>query len=147
MFTQWSKGAVFVMSLFGILLFTLTANVIFEPVSTSTAWAAEDASQRQSETETTEESREAKDKLSGAVDGASGFFGGIKNWINGVTESINKMWGMENGGGMATLVNGMFYLLLIVGFLFGGMMIFNVIKGSVGGKVDERYQKPTFRKK
>lgn len=147
MFTQWSKGAVFVMSLFGILLFTLTANVVFEPVSSSTAWATEDLSQRDTESETTEASREAKGKLSGAAEGASGFFGGIINWIKGVTDSINKMWGMENGGGMATLVNGMFYLFLIAIFFFVGKMGFNIIKDSLGGKVDERYQKPTFRKK
>lgn len=147
MFTQWSKGAVFAMSLFGILLFTLTANVVFEPVLTSTAWAAEDQSQRQTETETTEESRAAKDKLSGAADGATGFIGGIIGWIKGVTNSINEMWGMENGGGMATAVNALFYLFLIAIFFFVGKMAFNIVKDSLGGKVDERYQKPTFRKK
>ena len=143
MFTKWSKGAVLAMSLMLALIFTLTSNVVFSP---AVAWA-EDVSQRDTAGETTEESLEAKNKLSGAADGVGGFFGGIKNWINGVTDSVNKMWGMENGEGMAMLVNGMFYLFLIVGVLFGGKMIFNIFSGAIGGKVDERYEKPSFRKK
>ena len=145
MFTKWNKGEVFSVGFFAIILFTLTFNVVFEPTST---WAAEnDISQRDTAGETTDASKEAKGKLSGAADSATGFFGGIIGWIKGVTASINKMWGMENGGGMAALVNGAFYLFLIVIFLFVGKMTLNILKGSLGGKVDERYKKPSFRKK
>ena len=133
MFTQRSKGAVLAMSLLSVFIFTLTTNVIFNP---GTAWA-----------ENSEASEEAKGKLSGAADGVGGFFGGIKNWITGVTDSVNKMWGMENGTGVAKVVNGLFYLILIVGVLFGGKMIFNIFSSAIGGKVDERYEKPSFRKK
>ena len=143
MFTQWSKGVVLATSLMLALIFTITINVCFEPTA---AWAG-DGSQRDTATETTEESQEAKSKLSGAADGVGGFFGGIKNWITGVTDSVNNMWGMENGTGMAIVVNGIFYLALIVGVGFGGKMIFNIFSGAVGGKVDERYEKPSFRKK
>lgn len=130
LFTQWSKRGAFGISLLLVFIFTLTTNVVFNP---GTAWA-----------ETSEASEQAKDKLSGA---AGGFFGGIKNWITGVTDAVNKMWGMENGTGIAKVVNGMFYLILIVGVLFGGKMIFNIFSGAIGGKVDERYEKPSFRKK
>ena len=133
MFIQRSKGAVFVMSLFLAFLFTITANVVFNP---GAAWA-----------EISEASEQAKDNLSSTADSASGFFGGIKNWITGVTDAVNKMWGMENGTGVAKVVNGIFYLILIVGILFGGKMIFNIFSGVIGGKVDERYEKPSFRKK
>ncbi len=141
MFTKWSKGAVSVVGIFAVLLFTITANVAFD---STPAWAGDG---RDTASETAGASKEAQGKLSGAADSATGFFGGIFNWINGVTDSINKMWGMENGGGMASATNGMFYLLLIGGFLFGGKMLLNVIKGAIGGKVDEKYQKPSFRKK
>ncbi len=134
MFNKWSnKGAVFVMSLFSIFIFTLTTNVVFNP---ATVWA-----------ETSEASEEAKEKLSGAADSTGSFFSGITNWIKSVTDAVNKMWGMENGSGVAMVVNGVFYLLLVVGVLFGGKMIFNIFSSVVNGKVDERYEKPSFRKK
>ena len=133
LFTQRSKGAVLAINLLLVFIFTLTTNVVFNP---DTAWA-----------ETSEASEQAKDKLSGAADSAGGFFSGIKNWITGVTDAVNKMWGMENGTGVAKVVNGIFYLILIVGVLFGGKMIFNIFSGVIGGKVDERYEKPSFRKK
>ena len=133
MFTQRSKGAVLALSLLSVFIFTLTTNVIFNP---GAAWA-----------ENSEASEEAKGKLSSAADGVGGFFGGIKNWITGVTDSVNKMWDMENGTGVAKVVNGLFYLILIVGVLFGGKMIFNIFSAAIGGKVDERYEKPSFRKK
>jgi hypothetical protein len=133
LFTQWSKRAVPVMSLLLVFIFTLTTNVVFNPV---TAWA-----------DTSEASEEAKGKLSSAADSAGGFFSGIMNWITSVTDAVNNMWGMENGTGVAKVVNGVFYLLLFVGVTFGGKMVFNIIKDSVGGKVDERYERPSFRKK
>ena len=133
MFTKWSKGTVVAISLMSVFIFTLTNNVVFEPTS---AWA-----------DTSEASEEAKGKLSGAADSAGGFFSGIMNWIKSVTDAVNNMWGMENGSGVAKVVNGVFYLLLFVGVAFGGKMIFNIFKDAVGGKVDERYEKPTFRKK
>ena len=140
MFTQWSKGAVLVRSLVLVFIFTLTSNVVFEPAP---AWAGD----RDTTSETAEASQEAKSKLSGTADGVGGFFGGIKNWITGITDSVNNMWGMENGSGVAKVVNGIFYLFLFVGVAFGGKMIFNIFSSAVGGKVDERYEKPTFRKK
>ena len=146
MFTHSSKGAVGLTGFLAVLLFTLTSNVVFESISPSSAWAAGDVSQRDTESETADASKDAKGKLTGAADGATGFFGGILGWITGVTDSINKMWGMENGGGMASVVNGVFYFILIVAFAFGGKMILNIFKDSVGKKVDERYQKPQFRK-
>jgi uncharacterized BrkB/YihY/UPF0761 family membrane protein len=121
------------MSLLLVFIFTLTTNVVYESAS---AWA-----------ETSEASEEAKDKLSGAADSAGGFFSGIMNWITSVTDAVNKMWGMENGSGVAMVVNGVFYLLLFVGVLFGGKMIFNIFNEAVNRKVDERYEKPSFRKK
>ena len=121
------------MSLLLVFIFTLTTNVVFNP---ATAWA-----------DTSEASEEAKGKLSSAADSAGGFFSGIMNWITGFTDAVNKMWGMENGTGVAKVVNGVFYLLLFVGVAFGGKMVFNIIKDSVGGKVDERYERPSFRKK
>ena len=133
MFTKRSKRAVPVMSLLLVFIFTLTTNVVFNP---ATAWA-----------DTSEASEEAKGKLSSAADSAGGFFSGIMNWITGFTDAVNKMWGMENGTGVAKVVNGVFYLLLFVGVAFGGKMVFNIIKDSVGGKVDERYERPSFRKK
>ncbi len=141
LFTKWSKGAVSVVGVFAVLLFTITANVAFDP---ATGWAGDG---RDAAGETADASKEAKGKLSGAADSATGFIGGIFGWIKGVTDSINKMWGMENGGGMASATTGLFYVILIGGFLFGGKMLINIVKGAVGGKVDERYQKPTFRKK
>jgi uncharacterized BrkB/YihY/UPF0761 family membrane protein len=133
LFTQRSKGAVFAVNLFLAFIFTLTTNVFF---NAGPAWA-----------ETSEASEQAKGKLSGAADSAGGFFSGIKNWITSVTDAVNKMWGMENGTGVAKVVNGMFYLILIVGTLFAGKMVFNMFSGAIGGKVDERYEKPSFRKK
>ncbi len=124
-------------------IFTLTANVIFDP---ATAMAG-DVSQRDTASETAEESQEAKDKLSGAASGVGGFFSGIMGWITGVTDAVNNMWGMENGSGVAMVVNGIFYLLLFVGIIFAGKMIFNILSSTVGGKVDEKYEKPSFRKK
>ena len=143
MFTKWSKRAVPVMSLLLVFIFTLTANVVFEP---ATVWAG-DMSQRDTASETADASKDAKGKLSSAADSAGGFFSGIMNWITGVTDAVNKMWGMENGSGMAMVVTGAFYLLLIVGALFFGKMIFNIINETLKRKVDERYEKPSFRKK
>jgi hypothetical protein len=122
------------MSLLLVFIFTLTANVIFE---SSTAWA-----------ETSEMSEEeVVDEPSGTADSGGGFFSGIIGWIKSVTNAVNKMWGMENGSGVALVVNGVFYLLLIVGTLFIGKMIFNIINDVLAGKVDEKYEKPSFRKK
>ncbi len=145
MFKNRSKHAITLLSFLSVFIFTLTANVIFEPAP---AWA-EDLSQRDAQSETAGASKEAKGKLSGAADGVTGFFGGIIGWIKGVTNSINKMWGMENGSGVAMVVNGMFYLILITVFLFVGKMFLNILKDAVKGKnsVDARYQKPSFRKK
>ena len=143
MFNNWSKSAVTVVGFFSIFIFTLTTNVVFEP---ATVWAA-DSSQRDTASETAGESQAAKDKLAGAAGGATGFFSGIWGWITGVTDAVNKMWGMENGSGVAMVVNGIFYLILIVVFGFIGKMILNIFKDTVGGKVDQRYEKPSFRKK
>ncbi len=145
MFKNWSKSAVPVVGFLLVLIFTLIANVVFKP---DPVWAA-DPSQRDTASETAGESQEAKDKLAGAAAGAGGFFSGIWGWITGVTDAVNKMWGMENGSGVAMVVNGIFYLLLIVGFLFVGKMVLNIFTDAVKGKnsVDERYQKPSFRKK
>ena len=141
MFTKWSKGAVFVMGVLAVLLFTLTPNVIFEP---ATSWAGDG---RDTASETADASKEAQGKLADAAGGTVGFFGSIWGWIQGVTHAINKMWGMENGSGVAMVVNGMFYLLLLVIFAFAGKMVINIIKDAIGGKVDEKFQKPSFRKK
>ncbi len=133
MFTQWSKGGALVLSLLLVFIFTLTTNVVFKPTS---VWA-----------ETSEVSEEATDEMSGAADTSTGFFSGIMNWIKSVTEAVNKMWGMENGSGVAMVVNGAFYLLLIVGVLFFGKMIFNIVNETLNRRVDEKYEKPSFRKK
>lgn len=135
MFTKWSKGAGFATSFLLVFIFTLTTNVVFSP---GVAWS-----------ETSEASEVAKGKLSSAADSAGGFFSGIKNWITGVTDAVNNMWGMENGTGVAKVVNGIFYLILIVGVLFCGKMIFNIFTDAVKGEnsVDDRYKKPSFRKK
>jgi uncharacterized BrkB/YihY/UPF0761 family membrane protein len=121
------------MSLLLVFIFTLTTNVVFE---SATAWA-----------ETSEASEEAQDKLSGAAGNVGGFFSGIISWIKSVTDAVNKMWGMENGDGVAIVVNAAFYLLLIVGVLFIGKMVFNIFNDAIKGKVDEKYEKPSFRKK
>ena len=125
MFTKWSKGAVLGMSLLPVFIFTLTTSVIF---NASTVWA-----------ETSEASDVAAE--------TGGFFSGIMNWIKSVTDAVNEMWGMENGSGMAMVVNAAFYLILIVGVLFFGKMIFNILSSAINNKVDERYEKPSFRKK
>ena len=130
MFTYWRKRGALVLGLLLVFIFTLTTNVVFEPTD---VWA-----------ETTEE---AADETSGAADTSTGFFAGIMNWIKSVTGAVNKMWGMENGSGVAMVVNGIFYLLLIVGTLFAGKFIFNIINEAISGKVDEKYEKPSFRKK
>ena len=130
LFTQWSKRGVFGISLLLVFIFTLTTNVVFEPTP---VWA-----------DTTEE---ATEEVSGTEESSTGFFGGIMNWINSVTAAVNKMWGMENGSGMALVVNGLFYLVLIAGTLFVGKMIYNIVSDVLSGKVDEKYQKPSFRKK
>ena len=69
------------------------------------------------------------------------------SWIKSVTDAVNKMWGMENGSGVAMVVNGAFYLLLVGGVLFFGKMIFNIVNETLSRKVDEKYEKPSFRKK
>jgi cytochrome b len=145
LFKNWSKSAVTVVAFWSVLIFTLTTNVVFQP---ATVWAA-DSSQRDTASETAGASLEAKDKLAGAADGATGFFSGIWGWITGVTDAVNKMWGMENGSGVAMVVNGIFYLILIVVFGFVGKMILNIFTDAVKGEnsVDQRYQKPSFRKK
>ncbi len=143
MFKNWSKSAVTAVAFLSVLIFTLTANVVFQ---SAPVWAG-DPSQRDTASETAGASLEAKDKLAGAADEATGFFSGIWGWITGVTDATNKMWGMENGSGVAMVVNAMFYLILIVVFGFVGKMILNIFKDVVGGKVDEKYQKPSFRKK
>jgi len=128
LFTQWSRGAVPVMSLLLVFIFTITSNVVFEP---TTVWAEE-----------SEMSEEAVDESSATADS-----GGILGWIKGVTNAVNKMWGMENGSGVAMVVNGVFYLLLAAGALFIGKMVYNIARDVLAGKVDERYEKPSFRKK
>ena len=133
MFTKWRKGAVLVMSLLWVFIFTLTSNVVFYP---TTAWA-----------ESPEVSEEVGDESSGVVESVGGFFRGIINWINSVTNAVNKMWGMENGSGMAMVVNAAFYVLLVVGVLFFGKMIFNILRDMINRGVDEKYEKPSFRKK
>lgn len=133
MFTKWSKGAVLVTSLLSVLIFTLTTNVVFEATP---VWA-----------ETSEMYEEGTEETSGAADGLGGFFTGIWNWINSVTNAVNKMWGMENGSGVAMVVNAAFYLLLIVGTLFIGKMIYNIVNDLINRGVDEKYEKPSFRKK
>jgi len=130
LFTQWSKRGAFGISLLLVFIFTLISNVVFEPTP---VWA-----------DTTEE---ATEEVSGTEESSTGFFGGIMNWINSVTGAVNKMWGMENGSGMAMVVNGLFYLVLIAGTLFVGKMIYNIVSDVLSGKVDEKYQKPSFRKK
>ncbi len=143
MFTKWSQGAVLVMSLLLAFIFTLTANVVFNP---ATAMAGDG---RDTASETADASKDAQGKLSGAAESAGGFFSGIMNWIKSVTDAVNKMWGMENGSGVAMVVNGVFYLLLFVGFIFAGKMVFNIFTDAVKGEnsVDDRYKKPSFRKK
>lgn len=145
MVKNWSKSAVTVMGFLSVFIFTLTANVVFQPAP---AWAG-DPSQRDTASETAGESQEAKGKLAGAADSVGGFFSGIWGWITGVTDAVNKMWGMENGSGVAMVVNGLFYLILIVVFLFAGKMVLNIFTDAIKGKnsVNERYQKPSFRKK
>lgn len=131
MVTKWSKVAVLSMSLLLIFTFTLTTNVVFE---VAPVWA--------------EESEEGTDEVATTTEETSGgFFSGIINWVNSVTNAINKMWGMENGNGVAMVINGAFYLLLIVGALFIGKMIFNIINDTLNRGVDEKYEKPSFRKK
>ncbi len=120
------------MSLMLVFTFTVTANVVFEP---ATAWAD------------TSEVAEGEDPSSGASDSEGGFFSSITGWVTGVTDAVNEMWGMENGSGVAMVVNGIFYLLLFVGVVFFGKMIFNIFNEAIKGKVDERYEKPSFRKK
>ncbi len=129
------------MRLLLVFIFTLTTNVVFNP---ATALAGDG---RDTASETADASKDAQDKLSGAAESTGGFFSGIMNWITSVTDAVNNMWGMENGSGVAMVVNGVFYLLLFGGVLFGGKMVFNIVKDSVGGKVDERYERPSFRKK
>ncbi len=130
LFTQWRKGGALVLGLLSVIIFTLTTNVLFEP---ATVWA-----------ETSEMSEEATDE---AADTSTGFFSTIINWIKSVTGAVNKMWGMENGSGVAMVVNGVFYLLLIAGTLFAGKLVFNIINETLNRKVDEKYEKPSFRKK
>lgn len=130
MFTKWSKGAVLLIGLLSVFIFTVTISVSLEPV---TAWA--------------ETSEEVIDDASDAAESSGGFFSSIINWVTGVTDAVNKMWGMENGSGVAMVVNAAFYLLLITGVIFGGKMIFNIVKDTIGGRVDEKYEKPSFRKK
>ncbi len=145
MLNNWSKSALTGMGFLLVSIFTLTANIVFNP---ALVWA-DDPSQRDTVGETAGESLEAQGKLAGAVEGAGGFFSGIWGWITGVTDAVNKMWGMENGSGVAMVVNGMFYLFLIGGFLFVGKMVLNIFTDAIKGKnsVNERYQKPSFRKK
>jgi len=133
LFTQWSKRRALGMGLLLVFIFTLTTNVVFEATPVLA--------------ETSEASEETTDEMSGAADTSAGFFNGIMNWVKSVTDAVNNMWGMENGNGVAMVVNGIFYLLLIVGVLFGGKMVFNIFSDVVKGKVDERYEKPSFRKK
>jgi len=142
LFTQWNKGAVLTISLLLAFIFTITSNVFYEPTP---AWAED----RDIISETAEESQEAKGKIAGAANGVGGFFSGIMNWVKSITDAVNNMWGMENGTGVAKVVNGIFYMLLIVGVLFGGKMIFNIFTDAVKGEnsVDDRYKKPSFRKK
>ena len=133
MFTKRRKGAVLVTSLLWVFIFTLTSSVVFNP---TTVWA-----------ETSEVSEGVEDESSGVVESVGGFFSGIINWINSVTNAVNKMWGMENGSGMAMVVNAAFYVLLVVGVLFFGKMIINIINDMINRGVDEKYEKPSFRKK
>ena len=119
------------MSLLFVFIFTLTTNVVFEPTP---VWA--------------ETSEEVTDETAGTTEETSGgFFSGIINWVNSVTNAINKMWGMENGNGVAMVINGAFYLLLVAGTLFVGKLVFNIIYETLNRKVDEKYEKPSFRKK
>ncbi len=125
MFIKRSKGSVVGISFLSVLIFTLTINVVFE---TAPVWA-----------ETSEQAQPAES--------SGGFFSGIMNWVTGVTDAVNKMWGMENGSGVAMVVNGLFYLLLVVGTLFIGKMVFNIFNDMINRKVDTKYEKPSFRKK
>ena len=137
MFTKRSKGGVWVLSLLSVFIFTLTTNVVFE---VAPVWA--DASEYSDEFE-----EEAEETSSTADKPSTGFLGGILNWVKSVTDAINKMWGMENGSGVAMVVNGFFYLLLIGGTLFVGKLIFNILNETFNRKVDEKFEKPSFRKK
>jgi hypothetical protein len=131
LFTQWRKGGAPALSLLLVFIFTLTTNVVFEPAP---VWA--------------ETSEEVTDEMAGTTEETSGsFISGIMNWIKSVTNAVNKMWGMENGSGVAMVVNGIFYLLLVAGTLFVGKLIFNIINETVNRRVDEKYEKPSFRKK
>ena len=136
MFTKWSKGRVLVLSLLSVFIFTLTTNVVFEPTP---VWAET--------SDMSEEVEEGAEEMSGTADTSTGFFSGIINWIKSVTDAVNKMWGMENGSGMAMVVNGFFYLLLIGGTLFVGKLVFNIINETLNRRVDQKYEKPSFRKK
>ena len=137
LFTKWSKGGVLVLGLLLAIIFTFTTSVVFEPAS---VWA--DTS------EYSEEGEEATEEMSGTADKTStGFLGGIMNWVKSVTGAVNKMWGMENGSGVAMVVNGFFYLILIGGVLFVGKLIFNILNETLNRKVDQKYEKPSFRKK
>jgi len=48
---------------------------------------------------------------------------------------------------MAMVVNGFFYLILIAGTLFVGKLVFNIINETLNRRVDQKYEKPSFRKK
>lgn len=130
LFTQWSKRGALGLSFLLVFIFTLTTNVVFDPAP---VWA--------------ETSGEVAEETAGGGESSTGFFGGILNWINSVTGAVNKMWGMENGSGVAMVVNGLFYLILVVVTLFVGKMIFNIVSDMLSGKVDQKYEKPSFRKK
>jgi len=114
-----------------VFILTLTTNIVFEPTP---VWA--------------DTSEEVTDEMAGTTEESSeGIISGIMNWVKSVTDAVNKMWGMENGSGVAMVVNGVFYVLLIGGALFVGKLVFNIINETINRRVDEKYEKPSFRKK
>lgn len=145
---SWRRG------IYLVWVFVLVMNVVW-PAVPETAFAGltiEEESHRDLDSETTEASREAKDKLEGATRGVSGIFSDIRNFFVDTWTAfdtwMDHLFGFDNAEGTEAYFGTLIYAFLLIVFLFVGKFVYNIFaglftyKGRRPGRVQERYRKP-----
>lgn len=128
--------------LIGFLIFN---GAMFSAETAFSARSTEDVSKRDFDSETTDASRQAKEKLDGATSGITGIFTDIKNWFVGIYTGFDNwmkgVFGFDRGEGTEAFFGSIIYFFLILVFLFVGKFVYNIFAGLFkykGGRSRER---------
>lgn len=88
---------------------------------------------RDTDTEVTDASKEAKEKLDGATSGIMGIFQDIKNFFvdtwTGFDNWMKALFGFERGEGSQAFFGTVIYAFLLLVLLFVGKLVYNIFAG------------------